>query len=81
MSDRKREKTVSLVKQQITKFKNYKKIIDVLQSSVFAKADTYLSSIKKSINQLGLITIHILLQLLIYSPQTKNKSENGSMQT
>ena len=50
ISNKKKEQAVSLLQQQTVKVKRYKKMIDVLQSSAFAKPDKLLLSIEDPIN-------------------------------
>ena len=50
ISNEEREQAVSLLQQQTVKVKRYEKMIDALQSSVFAKPDKPLPSIESSID-------------------------------
>ena len=60
ISNEKREQAVSLLQQQTVKVERYKKMIDALQSSSFAKPDKSLLSIKSFINQRSSTFTHVL---------------------
>ena len=63
-SNEERKQAVFLLQQQIVKVKRYKKMIDTLQSSAFAKPDKPLPSIKSPINQRGSTFIYALSPLV-----------------
>ena len=73
ISNKENEQVISLLQQQTVKIKCYKKMIDVLQSLVFAKPDKFLPSIKSLIDQCGSIFIHALLPLVNNQSQSKSK--------
>ena len=72
ISNEEREQAVSLLQQQTVKVKRYKKMIDALQSSVFAKTDKLLPSIESPIDQRGSTFTHAL------SPLVNNQSRSES---
>ena len=79
ISNEEREQAVSLLQQQTVKVKRYKKMIDVLQSSAFAKPDKFLPSIKSPLSQCGSIFTHALSILVNNQSQSKNKRLTKNM--
>lgn len=73
ISNGKRKQPIILFKHQIVNVKYYKKMIDVLQSSVFAKPGKLLPFIKKFINQCNSVFIHALSSFV--NKQLLNKSQ------
>ena len=88
ISNEEREQAVSLLQQQTVKVKRYEKMIDALQSSVFAKPDKPLPSIESFIDQRGSTFTHALSPLVNNQSRSENKrptrnthtgSDNGSL--
>ena len=81
ISNEEREQAVSLLQQQTVKVKRYKKMIDALQNSAFAKPDKLLPSIKSSIDQCGSTFTHALSPLVNNQSRSKSKRPTQNIHT